>query len=125
MGKLQPLRQKTGTKEGEESAISGDSTRSRPREVLPLGASPSSSATTTATTLPASRETSARQERLDLVAGALADLQRAGILVAVSSVTGQMADGTDRRGVKLYIWAHDCNLVATHTQDGIALRVST
>ena len=55
------------------------------------------------------------------MAGALADLQTSGVLVAIKNIEATLASGETRKGVRLYLWDDGQNLVATSTADGIAL----
>jgi len=105
--------------------ISGASTKSKPKGNTERDVSRSSRETTNATTTRDSVKTwtSAELEELaskaSLVAGALADFQAAGGLVAVKNIEYKLPSGSTVTATKLYLVAEGINLKVQKTADGL------
>ena len=112
---------------GTESASStlGDSTKPPSRDSMPLGESKSLSSGITATTQSDLQKTltSAKLEelrsRIGLVAGALADWQTAGGLVAIKNMTGTLASGRTVRACRVVLAVDGYQLSVKMTPDGL------
>ena len=114
---------RTGTESA--SSILGDSTKPPSRDSMPLGASKSLSSGITATTQTDSQKTltSAKLEelrsRIGLVAGALADWQTAGGLVAIKNMTGTLASGRTVKACRVVLAVDGYQLSVKMTADGL------
>jgi len=114
---------RTGT--GSASSTLGGLTKPLSKDSMPLGASMSLSSGTTATTPTDSPETlkNARLEelrsRIGLVAGALADWQTAGGLVAIKNMTGTLASGRVVRACRVTLAIDGAQLFVKMTPDGL------
>ena len=108
-----------------ESGTSGGLGKQSPKESMPLGASTNLSKNTTATTLKGSRKTltsaelEALQSKIGLVAGALADFQTAGGLVAVLEMPTKLASGRMVRAVKILLVVNGAKIIKKRTADGV------
>jgi hypothetical protein len=116
---------KTKSESGSPVGTSGDSTKSRQKGNTARAGSRNSHETTNATTLRDSVKTwtSAELEELvskaSLVAGALADFQAAGGLVAVKNIEYKSPSGSTFTATKLYLVAEGVNLKVYKTADGL------
>ena len=114
---------RTGT--GSASSTLGDLTKQRHKASTPLGASMSLSSGITATTQNDSQKTltSAKLEelrsRIGLVAGALADWQTAGGLVAIKNMTGTLASGRTVKACRVVLAVDGYQLSVKMTPDGL------
>mgnify|MGYP007100049446 FL=1 len=114
---------RTGT--GSASSILDGSTKPPCKDSMPLGASKSLSSGTTATTQTDSQKTltNARLEelrsRIGLVAGALADWQTAGGLVAIKNMTGTLASGRTVKACRVVLAVDGYQLSVKMTPDGL------
>ena len=114
---------RTGT--GSASSTLDDLTKPLSKDSMPLGASTSLSSGTTATTQTDSPETlkNARLEelrsRIGLVAGALADWQTAGGLVAIKNMTGTLASGRTVKACRVVLAVDGYQLSVKMTPDGL------
>lgn len=110
---------------GSASSTLGDLTKQPSKGNMPLGASMSSSNGTTATTQTDSPETlkNARLEelrsRIGLVAGALADWQTAGGLVAIKNIKGTLASGRVVMACRITLAIDGAQLFVKMTPDGL------
>lgn len=122
MANTQPT--KTENVPASPADTSEDSIKSKLVAVTESGESKNSSSATTATTPSASPKTwtnaelEALKSKAGLVAGALADFQSAGGLVAVKS-TSYERYGLQWTATKLILVAEGLNLVAVDTPDGL------
>ena len=115
------------TRMGTESASStlDGSTKPPSKDSMPLGASKSLSSGITATTQNDSQKTltSAKLEelrsRIGLVAGALADWQTAGGLVAIKNMTGTLASGRTVKACRVVLAVDGYQLSVKMTPDGL------
>ncbi len=112
-----------------ELNTSGVSKKSPHSESTPPVASVNLSETTTATTSNASQKTltSAKLQELrskaGIVAGALADFQTAGGIVAVRRQKYNLASGAEYYAIKIGLIVIGANVVAVQTEDGLELDV--
>jgi len=115
------------TRTGTESASStlGDLTKPPSKDSMPLGACKSLSSGITATTQSDLQKTltSAKLEelrsRIGLVAGALADWQTAGGLVAIKNMTGTLASGRTVKACRVVLAVDGYQLSVKMTPDGL------
>lgn len=114
---------RTGT--GSASSTLDGSTKPPSKASMPLGASKSLSSGITATTQTDSQKTltNARLEelrsRIGLVAGALADWQTAGGLVAIKNMTGTLASGRTVKACRVVLAVDGYQLSVKMTPDGL------
>lgn len=127
MGNGQPIKAESAS--ANLAGILGDSTKLSASENMPLGASESSSKTTTATMPPVLQKTSKSaklrglQSKIGLVAGALADFQSAGGLVVKKKLEYTTPSGSKFSAIKLLLIVENANLVAVQTEDGLEFEV--
>jgi hypothetical protein len=118
-------KQHTKTEAGSASSTSGDLTKPPSKANMPLGESRSLSSGITATTQNDSQKTltSAKLEelrsRIGLVAGALADWQTAGGLVAIKNMTGTLASGRTVKACRVVLAVDGYQLYVKMTPDGL------
>jgi hypothetical protein len=116
---------KTKNEPGSPADTSGDSIKSGLVAVTGSAESVNSSAGTTATMRKGSKKTWKNAEleelrlKVGLVAGALADFQAAGGIVAVRNIEYEPGQFS----VKLYLVAEGLNLVAQRTTDGLDFEI--
>lgn len=110
---------------GSQADTSGDSIKSPNSDSMPLGASKSFRQRITATTPSASPKTwksaelSALQSKIGLVAGALADFQEAGGVIALTEIAYSSPSGSKTMAVKMILLVPEINLVVADTTDGM------
>lgn len=123
MENTQPMKAENG--QGSPADTLDASTKSRLVAATESAVSGNSSAGTTATTQNASPKTWTKQAleelklKAGLVAGAIADFQAAGGLVAVKNVDTPLPSGSVMTAVKIYLVAEGLNLRVLHTPDGL------
>jgi hypothetical protein len=123
MANTQPT--KTKRESVSPADTSDGSIKSKKKGNMEPGASKSSSKTTTATMSKGSKKTwtSAELEELaekaSILAGALADFQEAGGLVAVKNIEYKVPSGRTFTATKLYLVAENVNLSVQKTADGL------
>ena len=123
MESMQPTKTKSGSES--QADLSEGSKMSGQVEATEKSGFANSSETTSADTQTASAKTLTSAEldelrtKAGLVAGALADFQAAGGLVAVKNVEYTAPSGSKLTATRLYLVAEGLNLVAVHTTDGI------
>jgi hypothetical protein len=111
------------------SNTSGDLTKLPHSESMPPGASANSSKTTTATMPKGTQKTLTNaklrelRSKAGIVAGALADFQTAGGIVAVKRERYSLADGMEFYAMKIGLIVIGANVVAVQTDDGLELDV--
>ena len=123
MENTQPMKTENGSES--KAATSDASTKSKQVAVTEKNASKSSSETMTATTLKGSTKTWTSAELAVLeskagpVAGALADFQTAGGIVAVKNIEYKTPSGSTFTATMLYLVVEGANLKVQKTADGL------